>query len=208
MKVAVLYDELNYVRMWRDNGHDVIPSKEFQEADVVQFTGGADVTPSLYEEDRHPTTQPDPMRDDHEIWLFEECLSLGIPMAGICRGGQFLNVMSGGRLWQDVDGHAIGGTHLAVDTRTGKMIDVTSTHHQMMRAGEGGEVLLVASEANKLDKMQGNGIVTVPAKRGEDVEAVWYPETQCLCYQPHPEYMGGTPCQQWYFERINEFIGE
>lgn len=209
MKVVVLYDENTYVLMWQRQGHEVIPIEDILDADVVQFTGGADVSPELYDEVPHPSTSTSPMRDDYEIQVFNTCLENQIPMVGICRGGQFLNVMNGGGLWQNVDKHAIGGTHMAVDVSTGRMIPVTSTHHQMMRPSEEGQVLMVASESTHLEKMQNGGIVTVPARRGEDIEAVWYPETECFCFQPHPEYMqSDSPCQQWYFQQINELIGE
>lgn len=205
MKVHVLYDEHAYVLMWKNNGHKVV---ELSEADVVQFTGGADVSPQLYGEQPHPQTFTDPMRDDYEISVFEYCRENGIPMVGICRGGQFLNVMCGGKLFQHVDGHAIHGEHVAVDTRTGKMVSVTSTHHQMMRPGPDGLVLLVASEATFLEHVEDGGTVRIPAKRGEDCESVWYPNEQVLCYQPHPEFVGKTDqCQDYYFDLIREFLG-
>jgi gamma-glutamyl-gamma-aminobutyrate hydrolase PuuD len=206
MKVFMMYDEPAYSQMWEDNGHEIV--EDVEDADIVQFTGGADVSPVLYEESRHPATHYDAMRDSHECNVFEYVRDIGVPMVGICRGAQFLNVMNGGAMWQDCDNHAIGGTHLAVDTETGKMIPVTSTHHQMMRPSEDGVVLMVASEATRLENVEDGKVVVHKAQRGEDIEAVWYPQTLSFCYQPHPEFLDkNAPCQQWYFRKIDQLIG-
>src|SRR5687768_16963203 len=71
--------------------------------DLICFTGGEDVTPSLYGEVKHPLTYNNPERDKHEVEYFNQFI--GIPKVGICRGGQFLNVMSGGKLHQHILGH-------------------------------------------------------------------------------------------------------
>src|SRR5690554_3184603 len=97
--------------MFINRGHKVVQTAE--EADLVCFIGGEDVQPSLYGEHDHPSTHTNPARDEMEEKLFHYCLNEGIPMAGICRGAQFLNVMNGGKLYQDVDNHATGNTHLA-----------------------------------------------------------------------------------------------
>lgn len=202
-RVHIINGNYQYSRMFVSNGWELVDT--IDDADLVQFTGGEDVTPEYYGEVRHPTTGSNSFRDSEEAVDFRTCLRLGKPMAGICRGGQFLNVMSGGRMYQHVDRHAIGGTHVAVDTRTGVMYPVTSTHHQMMRPGVKGEVLGVASESTFYEHMGDGGIVRVHPDRGEDVEAVYYRHTNSLCYQPHPEYLQkGSPCQEWYFSLIEE----
>jgi gamma-glutamyl-gamma-aminobutyrate hydrolase PuuD len=109
-KVFVVDSDVRITRMFMANNWLVVPSAK--EADLIQFTGGADVSPMLYGEPKHPRTYCDPNRDQHEANIFWN--NIDKPKAGICRGGQFLNVMSGGSMWQDVDNHAIGGTHAAV----------------------------------------------------------------------------------------------
>jgi putative glutamine amidotransferase len=67
----------------------------------ILFEGGADVNPSRYgEENRH--SYYDNYKDEHEFELFNMALELEIPMLGICRGHQLMNVASGGTLWQDI----------------------------------------------------------------------------------------------------------
>lgn len=128
-------------------------------------------------------------------------------MAGICRGGQFLNVMCGGKLYQHVNNHGLMGTHMMVATRTGEMFPVTSTHHQMMRPGIGAEVIGVASEATVVEYMDNERVRYVEQKRGDDIESVLYPEHGVLCYQPHPEYLTkDSECQEFYFKMIEEIL--
>ena len=55
-------------------------------ADLVCFTGGADVSPALYNHPTHPTTYFDQGRDAQEMAIFEAATKKGTPMVGICRG--------------------------------------------------------------------------------------------------------------------------
>ena len=172
------------------------------EADLVQFTGGEDVAPQLYGESLHPKTYSGRARDTKEVYLFTILRRANKPMAGICRGAQFLNVMCGGKLYQHVDKHAIQGTHLMV-TPMGESIPVTSTHHQMMRPDyETCSVLGTAKEASFREYMIGDKIIREDSI-GADVEAVYYPRDRVICYQPHPEYLDRDhPCQEYYFELL------
>lgn len=69
----------------------------------IQISGGADVDPSYYGEERHERTEPiEPEMDAFEIALARGALERGMPVLGICRGSQVLAVADGGRLTQDV----------------------------------------------------------------------------------------------------------
>lgn len=197
-----------YARMFERHDWEVV--KEPQQADAFQFTGGEDVSPFLYGEEKHPRTYNSPQRDLIEMGYFQLAQLLGKVCLGICRGGQFLNVMNGGKMWQHVNGHAIHGTHVAYEVSAmGKIINdevqVTSTHHQMMRINK--EVdhlpLVYAHEATRLE----NGSERVDAKDHDDVEAVYYPNTKSLCFQPHPEFPGYDECTELYFRLIKRCIG-
>ncbi len=184
-------------------------------ANLVQFTGGADVTPAWYGEKEHPKTNSNLLRDQREKLVFEIALANFLPMAGICRGGQFLNVMNGGTMWQHIDGHGLSGTHRAVDCSTGLSHEVTSTHHQMMRPNftrKDMMVVLKASETTKKERMgnvksQLDYPISLSDKSGTDCEAVYYQDTQCFCFQPHPEFAGYEVLANLYFEYINEYLG-
>lgn len=200
-KVFIVDHDPSIARMFMDNDWLVVPDPE--EADLIQFTGGEDVSPMLYWERKHPATYCNPDRDQTEANVFFDYYAK--PKAGICRGGQFLNVMSGGAMYQHVDNHAIHGTHEAVDPFTGETYQVTSTHHQMMETGEWGDVFLVAEN---LATFKENGEQGNQRNAGEsDIEGVFYSRTNSMCFQPHPEYVEpGHECQTLYFDKLKQFF--
>lgn len=200
-KVYIVGTDYAIARMYQSKHFLVVNS--IRAADIVQFTGGSDVSPELYGEKTHPLTLNNPVRDKKEKEVFEWCVENDKAMVGICRGGQFLNVMNGGKMWQHIDNHAIGSTHEAYNPITGLRFQVTSTHHQMMRPDlEKGEVILGAN----LTTMVQTATETLKLN-GPDIEAVWYKDTKCFCYQPHPEYMAGKgACRDFFFDQIAERI--
>lgn len=177
-------------------------------ASLVQFTGGSDVTPKMYGERPHPLTHCQPQRDAFEAAIFQIALLKGLPMAGICRGGQFLNVMCGGSMWQDVDKHGISYLHPALDTLTDATVMVSSTHHQMMKPSLEAEILLTAHLSTRKERMGVSGIL-VQYSDDEDVEACFYKSQKALCFQPHPEMYRPdlNECREVYFNYIEMFLG-
>lgn len=200
MKVYVEGFDAQYEEMFQRRGHEVV--EKVEEADLVQFVGGADVNPSLYGEEPHPSTFFSDITDQRSFNLYKNAITHGIPMTGICRGGQFLNVMNGGKMHQHVDGHAIYGTHQAVDVYSNSEVRVTSTHHQMMIPElERGVVVAVAYEWKPVLQLSDW------AEDQEDIEAVWYEDNKCLCFQPHPEIVDRDhECQKYYFELLQRYF--
>lgn len=71
--------------------------------DGVVFSGGLDISPRCYGEEPLNETWPhDPMRDRYELELVQVARAMGLPLLGICRGAQLLNVALGGTLYQDI----------------------------------------------------------------------------------------------------------
>ena len=127
--------------------------------DGLLLSGGPDVDPARYGDNYvHPATYGiDPDRDQFEIDLFDAALRRGIPVFGICRGIQVMNVALGGTLIQDVStehpgaadvGHrqhergledsAVGHEMSAVDPTPlpifgNNDLGVNSFHHQAIR---------------------------------------------------------------------------
>lgn len=159
--------------------------EDYEQADLVVFTGGSDVSPHLYGAARHHSTFCHPLRDEREAAVFMECSRLKIPMVGICRGAQFLNVMSGGKMYQDVTGHL--GDHEIIDQETGEVIRVTSTHHQMMMPSNDATIIAISTkiDSNRI-WMEGDVVRRDTSNTG--IEVVLYEHTKCLCFQPHPEF--------------------
>lgn len=78
-------------------------------ADGLLVTGGADVWPPHYGEDPRPeVTVCDPARDRWEMALVKEARRRGLPVFGVCRGLQIINVALGGTLYQDLPAQ-VGG---------------------------------------------------------------------------------------------------
>lgn len=201
--VYVVGGGMEYIRMFHTAGYK--GAKDVQEADIVCFTGGEDVDPQLYGERPLITTFFNTSRDKREIEIYAQAMEQGKPCVGICRGGQFLNVMNGGKMWQHVEGHGIMGTHKVLDLETGKEFDVTSTHHQMMIPHESGKVL--AAAAISPHKMSfGSEYKRTEEDLYDDTEAVWYKDTSCLCFQPHPEYGESKQCTDLFFSYVDKFI--
>lgn len=205
--VFIVGGDMTIARMFMDNNWKVTDS--IDEADLIQFTGGEDVSPMLYGDVKHSSTYCSPVRDQIESDIFFS--HLYTPKAGICRGGQFLNVMSGGGMFQHVDNHGIAGTHNAYyfeDSRDKRSVQVTSTHHQMMRPDlfSDFEVFMIAELSTS--KEDGMGTDWVKHVSEEDTEGVMYFDTNSLCFQPHPEYVDPYhECQQLYFEVLERFFG-
>jgi putative glutamine amidotransferase len=70
------------------------------------LTGGADIDPALYHEPLAGATDIDTDRDGLEQAAWREAERRSVPVFGICRGFQAINVFSGGSLLQDVPSHA------------------------------------------------------------------------------------------------------
>lgn len=181
-KVFIINGSSQYNALFNDLGFSL--TSNLKEADLVCFTGGADVSPELYGAAEHALTMTHKARDVQEKLVFDNARELGIPMVGICRGAQFLNVMSGGAMYQHVTKHT--RSHHIVDNITGESVYVSSTHHQMMKPSEDG--LLVASSNLGGEREWYEGEVFKRDISKEDNEVVFYAKTKALCFQPHPEF--------------------
>jgi putative glutamine amidotransferase len=117
--------------------------------DGLLLPGGWDVDPARYGEKPDARTGDiDPELDETEIRLFNQAREQEIPVLGICRGQQVINVAMGGTLLQHLEGHevrAYGRNYLAhkasVDPASelgraagGPEIQVNSLHHQSVRS--------------------------------------------------------------------------
>lgn len=182
------------ITMFKSNGWTITGTEQ---ADFLCLTGGCDVSPSLYGERTLSQTYSSPAQDKREIELFEKFKDR--PKLGICRGGQLLNVLSGGKMYQHVDNHE-RGPHAAFDIESMQTVPVSSIHHQMMRPGTDAKVLLVARESRTRISF---GLEERPTMESPDIEALYYPTTQSFCFQPHPE-VGPPLCTQYFFQKIEE----
>lgn len=176
------------------------------DADAIVFTGGADIDPGLYGQERLPDTFTNPVRDQIETRLFQTMQKdrPDIPMIGICRGGQLLNVLAGGSLFQDVDNHGTDHAYTLLDT-SGNIVreaKTTSCHHQMMQPTQEGMVLGFCSVASfkKTDKK----VLSTKEELEVDPEIIWYPKKGIYCFQGHPEWDMAGDTAKVFFDHIEE----
>ena len=140
--------------------HDPETMRElFDRLDGVFLTGGVDVDPARYGEEKHALCgTTDSARDAIELMLLEYALEKKLPVLAVCRGIQILNVCQGGTLYQDVSAQVPAAmkhdyfptptqpsrNYLAHDisvdlnTRLGKIlgersVPVNSMHHQAIK---------------------------------------------------------------------------
>lgn len=200
-----------YMTMFATAGFQM--TDDINNATIVCFTGGEDVNPALYGEpnriiQNRGVSRFSTQRDDRDAYVFGLNCANKVLQIGICRGGQFLNVMNGGRMWQHVNGHVT--PHNLVDAITGEVVKVTSTHHQMMRPSAEGEVIASAREASfkyaEPDEWHIEQDAEINPGLLEDVEVVWYEESKCLCFQPHPEFADAVECREYFLSLIERII--
>lgn len=197
----------SYELMFEEHGYSTVDTVE--DADLVVFCGGEDVSPYFYGQKPIEKTYFNEERDRYEQDIFILAQKMKRPCVGICRGAQFLHVMSGGSLFQDVDNHT-RPHYIALKTLTkgftgNERIYVTSTHHQMMRDDTKTSIVIgVAHEATmkRTDKLIFKG------GTWDDLEIVYHPKTRSLCYQPHPEMSTKTSAnRKLFFNLLNQYFG-
>jgi putative glutamine amidotransferase len=184
-------------------------TKELLAADLVLFAGGHDVSPELYGHRKSRFTYSYPRRDEEEVHDFLAAKQAGIPMVGICRGMQFLTAVTGGKLFQDVNGHA-GPRHIMV-TDKGEEFVVNSLHHQMCDPWHGQEEfkLLGWSKEKQSDIYLGEDVLV----EGPPVEpeAIYWPGIKAFAVQWHPEMMYPTRDSvaiDWYTDHVEMLLND
>jgi len=165
----------------------------FERLDGLLLAGGVDVDPAQYGEPRHPDLgQVDAARDHVELTLTRWALDADLPVFGICRGIQLLNVAAGGSLWQDIPaqlhreprhnyttaesprGRATHGVQVAGGSRLAGVMEtcdamVNSYHHQAVKQVAAGFVAVAHSFDGIIEGIED------PARRYV-VGVQWHPE--------------------------------
>jgi putative glutamine amidotransferase len=180
---------MNRLALWRASAKAV----RFTPGDEVTLEGlsglvvggGDDIGAELYGGIPTPDVRIDPARDELELSLLEKALAVGMPILGICRGAQILNVHLGGTLHTDI--HEVfedapkmrtvlprKSVTLEEDSHLARLLRcnpcrVNALHHQSVdRLGEGLRVV-GRDEA---------GVVQAVETQGDDflIGVQWHPE--------------------------------
>ena len=160
---------------------------EEKQIDGVLLTGGGDVDPNLYGGDPNTTMLVHRLRDDFEIALINAAKQRGLPMLGICRGCQILNVAMGGgvrnlRLEPDIKkqhlllkGHAVDltpGSKLAEILGGIRLEKVVSLHGNSVAELAPGVRIAATGPGNIVEAIEADS----GAQEGWILGIQWHPE--------------------------------
>ena len=168
----------------------------FGEIDGLLLPGGGDIHPDYFNQEWHPNIKyVNEKRDDLELSIFEEADRKDIPIFGICRGIQIMNVAMGGDLYQDIKTvypkEAL--THPAVNRKDSKhTIEIASNSILFSLVGE--NVVEVNSAHHQALDVIGDGFVVTARSSDGIVEAIENPSRRFMIgVQYHPERMLSSP---------------
>ena len=171
------------------------PRKVLNEVDGILLTGGGDVDPVFYGDDRHPLTDDaEPGRDEFEIDLARRAMSEDVPLLAICRGAQVLNVAAGGTLVQDIPS-AIESelTHSITEPKDLECHDIDVVTGSKLSAVLGGRLnpacsCRVNSRHHQSVGRPGEGLVVSARAADGVIEGIEKPDAAfCVGVQWHPE---------------------
>lgn len=162
--------------------------------DALILPGGGDIATCYFQEEPHVNLgRVDPERDRFELALAQKAWQKRLPVLGICRGMQVMNIALGGDLWQDLSlregvflqhnqqappwhsSHRIEVGKALAYLGGGELWPVNSMHHQGLRRIP--SELQVAARA-------GDGVIEAIAARDKRF---------FIGVQWHPEWLGGAP---------------
>ena len=193
-----------------DRPEDVIRS-----AQGILLPGGGDVMPSIYGEAAHRTySAAEPGRDDYELELARRAVEADVPLLGICRGSQVLNVSRGVSMVQDIqDEIGVTVNHTQRDS------PVTIAHEvwisegslldRLMRERLESDACPVNSRHHQAPKVLGAGLIVSATAPDGVIEAIEDSSRRfCLGVQWHPENFYRTGEFRPIFEGFIQAAGE
>lgn len=182
----------------------------FGAMDGLLLTGGADIDPSRYGAPVAGSRGMEPDRDELEAQAWAAAEASGVPVLGICRGLQAMNVFAGGKLLQDVAGHrGAEYGHGPAATHPLRVVPGTRLARILFPANVGGGVLTVNSyhhQAVRREDLAPGFLPSAfsPSPAGDLVEGIEHADGRFrMAIQCHPERTESTPKQ---LERLFAFF--
>ncbi|MEM8923702.1 MAG: gamma-glutamyl-gamma-aminobutyrate hydrolase family protein [Actinomycetota bacterium] len=166
---------------------DIDPEAIMTRLDGLLLTGGADIDPARYGAAPDPDLTPlERERDDLEFALFEAAVAADVPVLGVCRGLQVINVAQGGSLHQHVP------EHLRIDVPfTDAVQEVTTVEGSRLHALYGPSVAVNSLHHQTVDRVGHD--ITVTARADDGVVEGLELGDRIVAVQWHPEMMLSRP---------------
>ncbi len=168
-----------------------------ERVDGVLLTGGEDVDPSLYGQERiEKCGNPNRGRDQTEIALALAAREMDKPLLAICRGPQVLNVAFGGTLIQDIPSQVPGALqHNTEDERASRVHDVSLEPGSLTAKAVGANHISVNSLHHQSVKDVAPGFRVTGTAPDGIVEAIEWDgdDWWAVAVQWHPEEMNDSP---------------
>lgn len=199
---------------------DVTMADMVAQVDGLILQGGVDVSPTSYgEQPMRPEWSGDRERDVYEIALVEAAMEQNVPVLGICRGNQLINVALGGTLYQDINTQVPGSLvhrNAELYERNRHEVDfvpkspmarwfgtthatINSVHHQAIK--DLADDLVVEARSTEDEIIEA---VRLPAESSRDpwvVGVQWHPEFQ----DPEDDtLLPTTPLLKAFFSAIRD----
>ena len=163
-----------------------------------------DAVPMLARSDGKHSNSPAadrvPLRDAFEIALLDAAVNSGLPVLGICRGPQLINIAAGGTLHQHLPEHA--ATDGPPDATPHTVITVEGSQ---LREMYGPEVAVNSLHHQAVDQL-GDGYIATAHSPDGIIEGIEHAELPILAVQWHPELMTGAladPCFRWLVDNAS-----
>lgn len=157
--------------------------------DIAGFVigGGNDIDPAIYGGDVSASRSIDPSRDAYELKVLEIAEERGVPVMGICRGAQLINVQRGGTLVSDLSNIRVHTSNKGT-LLPRKVVSITGG--SILAGLIGNETTRVNSLHHQAVERTGDGLVVTAVDRDEIVQAIESVDGPLrVGVQWHPEYM-------------------
>lgn len=187
--VGVQYNYTEYIRRYF-MGDPVIllPDSDIRsDLDLLILPGGADINPLRYGEiPIYGYDDPDLMKEYFDEFILPRYIAAGVPILGICRGLQTLNVHFGGTLQQD----------MLLEHETNKKDDPYEAVHRVILE-ENKRFIKVNSRHHQAVARLGDGLVTLGTHPNGTIEAFKHESLRVLGVQWHPEDLYERDAEIW-----------
>lgn len=146
------------------------------------LTGGGDIDPEHYGQEMDGSVRIDERRDAFELSLYQKAMDKGIPILGICRGVQIINVAAGGTLIQHIEHHnridedgkpRLHNVNIVENTSLERIfgvpaLETNTVHHQSVKS---------VAPGFRASAVSGDGTIeAVESETGFVIGVQWHPE--------------------------------